>query len=197
LAKQVRLKQQRTSRAGSGFFPEQGGAMKQQQAPACHGRLTASQEDSLEAIYHISAEKTAARAKDIACRLAVRASSVTGALRILGRLGLVNYAPYDLITLTEQGCAAAEDIVRRHRALKQFFVNVLGIDPQEADEAACKMEHSVSKTIVGRLVKYSEHMEQCPRGGITWEPDSGSYCKKNCAKERCRPATFGGQQRED
>ncbi len=162
-----------------------------------HDGLTASQEDYLEAIYHISAEKMAARAKDIADYLDVRASSVTGALRALGKMGLVNYAPYDLITLTEQGSAAAEEIVRRHKALKNFFIHVLGIDPQEADEAACKMEHSVSKTIVGRLVKYSEYMEQCPRGGIAWESDFGYYCKKNCAGEMCRPAPPGGWQTED
>ena len=64
--------------------------------------LTASQEDYLEAIYHISAEKMAARAKDISIYLDVRASSVTGALRILGKLGLVNYAPYDLIRSEER-----------------------------------------------------------------------------------------------
>ena len=159
--------------------------------------LTASQEDYLEAIYHISAEKMAARAKDISDYLNVRASSVTGALRALGKIGLVNYAPYDLITLTEQGCVVAEEIVRRHKTLKNFFVKVLGIDMQEADEAACKMEHSVSKNIVGRLVKYSEYMEQCPRGGITWEEDFGCYCKNNCAGISCRPAPGGQRQTED
>ena len=120
--------------------------------------LTASQEDYLEAIYLISAEKMAARAKDIAQRLNVRASSVTGALRTLGAMGLVNYAPYDLITLTSEGKVAAEEIVKRHRALENFLVNVLGIDPKEADEAACKMEHSVPKAIVERLAKYAEYV---------------------------------------
>ncbi|MCI5132482.1 MAG: metal-dependent transcriptional regulator, partial [Candidatus Electrothrix sp. EH2] len=46
-------------------------------------KLTASQEDYLEAIYNIVDDKMAARAKDIAEYLAVRASSVTGALRTL------------------------------------------------------------------------------------------------------------------
>ena len=45
--------------------------------------LTPSQEDYLEAVYRISEEKKAARAKDIADRLNVRASSVTAALRTL------------------------------------------------------------------------------------------------------------------
>ena len=49
--------------------------------------LTPSQEDYLEAVYRISEEKKAARAKDIADRLNVRASSVTAALRTSKRAG--------------------------------------------------------------------------------------------------------------
>ena len=149
-------------------------------------KLTASQEDYLEAIYHISAEKMAARAKDISRRLDVRASSVTGALRTLGKTGLINYAPYDLITLTDEGRVVAEEIVRRHQALEHFLVNVLGVEAKEADEAACRMEHSVPKAIVNRLIKYAEYVEKCPKGGITWNSGFGYYCKHGCTEEDCR-----------
>jgi DtxR family transcriptional regulator, Mn-dependent transcriptional regulator len=147
--------------------------------------LTASQEDYLEAIYHISAKKMASRAKDISKRLDVRASSVTGALRTLGKLGLINYAPYDLITLTPDGFVVAKEIVRRHQALELFLVDVLGVDQKEADEAACKMEHSVPKEIVDRFVKYAEYVDKCPKGGITWNSGFGYYCKHGCTEEDC------------
>ncbi len=149
-------------------------------------KLTASQEDYLEAIYHISAEKMAARAKDISVYLDVRASSVTGALRTLGKLGLVNYAPYDLITLTSEGKVVAEEIVRRHKALEKFLVNVLGVEAKEADEAACRMEHAVPKAIVDRLVQYAEYIEDCPKSGITWESGFGYYCQHGCTEKDCR-----------
>ncbi len=143
-------------------------------------KLTASQEDYLEAIYNISAEKMAARAKDISDYLKVRASSVTGALRTLGKMGLVNYAPYDLITLTEEGREVAEEIVSRHKALEDFMVNVLGIDAKEADEAACLMEHSVPKLIMERLIKYAEYVDRCPTGGVRWDSGFGYYCQTGC-----------------
>jgi len=149
-------------------------------------KLTASQEDYLEAIYHISAKKMAARAKDISNRLEVRASSVTGALRTLGKMGLINYAPYDLITLTDDGRVVAEEIVHRHQALENFLVNVLGVEAKEADEAACRMEHSVPKAIVNRLIKYAEYVEKCPKGGITWNSGFGYYCKHGCTEEDCK-----------
>lgn len=69
--------------------------------------LSESLEDYLEAIYHIVSQKQAARATDISKRLNVNPSSVTGALRSLADKGLVNYAPYDIVTLTAEGSVAA------------------------------------------------------------------------------------------
>lgn len=164
---------------------------------ANQNKLTASQEDYLEAIYHISAEKMAARAKDISTYLNVRASSVTGALRSLGKLGLVNYAPYDLITLTEEGKVAAADVVHKHQALKKFLINVLGVETKEADEAACQMEHAIPKAIVERLVKYAEYVETCPKGEVTWESGFGYFCKHGCTEEDCKRCTIDFPSKTD
>ena len=147
--------------------------------------LSASQEDYLEAIYLIAQEKHAARAKDISQALNVRASSVTSALRTLSALGLVNYTPYDLVTLTPAGDGMARDIVARHQALNKFLITVLGVEPAEADRAACRLEHAVSKPILERFIKYAEYVERCPRGGITWESGFGYYCTNNCSDTDC------------
>ena len=63
--------------------------------------LSASLEDYIEAIYHIISEKEVARGKDIASRLKVSGASVTEALRALSKKGLINYAPYEVITMTD------------------------------------------------------------------------------------------------
>ncbi len=80
--------------------------------------LSASLEDYLEAIFHIIKQKQAVRAKDISRRLTVSSSSVTGALHSMAERGLINYAPYDVITLTAKGKAVAEDVIRRHEVLQ-------------------------------------------------------------------------------
>lgn len=139
--------------------------------------LSSNMEDYLEAIFHISAKKQAARAKDIAKRLKVNNSSVTGALRVLSEKGFINYAPYDLITLTAKGKVLAEDVVRRHEALKDFFIKILLINEAEAEKAACKMEHAVSKTILNRLISFVEFMEICPRGGEEWLLGFRRHCE--------------------
>lgn len=144
--------------------------------------LSASQEDYLEAIYCISEEKRAARAKDIAQYLNVNGSSVTGALRTLAQKGLVNYAPYDIITLTDNGEEVAEEVHRRHAVLKNFLTSVLKVSEEEANDAACKMEHVVSKNIVNRLVQFAEFIDTCTCNGEDW---GESFIKQCCSDEQC------------
>ncbi|AEB08224.1 metal-dependent transcriptional regulator [Desulfobacca acetoxidans] len=150
--------------------------------------LSESLEDYLEAIFHIVLEKQVARVKDIASRLKVHKSSVTAALRNLADRKLVNYAPYDVITLTPQGATLAKDVVRRHEALSDFFVKVLTIDKTLAEEAACRMEHAMPRVIVDRLILFSEFLEVCPRAGKKWIRGFQHFCddaleQQNC--ERC------------
>ena len=147
--------------------------------------LSASLEDYLEAIFQISALKQAARAKDISRRLGVSNSSVTGALRSLVERGLINYAPYDLITLTPQGRTVAAEVVRRHQALRDFFVKVLAVDADTAERGACKMEHEIPPAIVERFIQFVQFAETCPRAGAEWMQGFGYYCRTGCRPEDC------------
>ena len=147
--------------------------------------LSASLEDYLEAIYTIVLEKQAARAKDIADRLRVNRSSVTNALHELSDRLLVNYAPYDIITLTEKGRLLGADILRRHEVLSDFFVKVLALDPKLADSTACQMEHAVSKEVLERFIEFVNFVETCPRGGTKWIKGFGYYCTEGASLEDC------------
>jgi len=151
-------------------------------------RLSANMEDYLETIYHIVSEKKAARAKDIAVRMAVNSASVTGALRLLAEKGHINYAPYDVITLTPGGETLARDIVRRHEILKDFFTKVLDVDDQVAEDNACRMEHAVSPLIIDRLVRFVEFVQVCPRGGEEWISGFRQFCVKTDAVSGCENA---------
>lgn len=147
--------------------------------------LSSNMEDYLEAIFHISSEKQAARAKDIADRLKVNKSSVTGALRSLSEKGFVNYAPYDIITLTDQGKILAEDVVRRHETLKDFFIKILLLEEDEAEAASCKIEHAISDKILNRIINFVEFVEICPRGGQEWIKGFRRHCEKGDTSVRC------------
>jgi DtxR family transcriptional regulator, Mn-dependent transcriptional regulator len=147
--------------------------------------LSASLEDYLEAIYHIVNEKQVARVKDITRRLKVKASSVTGALRSLSERDLVNYMPYEIITLTPAGREYAMEVVRRHEALRAFFIKVLSIEFREADAAACEMEHCITKHILERFISFVDFVENCPRAGNKWIRGFGYYCDHDTTMDNC------------
>ncbi len=148
-------------------------------------KLSASLEDYIEAIYNIVAEKEVARGKDIAARLSVSGASVTEALRSLAKKGLINYAPYEAISLTDTGRKAAEDVVRRHNALKRFFVSVLAVDQDLAELGACRVEHAAPQEIIDRIISFSRFLEIRPRDGEKLIRDFADFCKQS------RPGSTG------
>lgn len=126
------------------------------------GQLSASLEDYLEAIFWAVAAKGAARTRDIARQLRVRASSVTGALQVLAERQYIHYAPYETITLTQAGFDEAARVARRHHILRQCFVELLGIDDATAEEGACLLEHDIPPVIVERLARFHEFVKALP-----------------------------------
>ncbi|MGQ9687355.1 MAG: metal-dependent transcriptional regulator [Desulfobaccales bacterium] len=148
--------------------------------------VTASTEDYLEAIYHLEQEHQVARVKDIASRLKLHKSTVSGALKTLAKHRLINYTPYGLITLTPEGTILAKDVVRRHEALRDFFVHILHIDGHIAEEAACQMEHGVPQVIVDRLLQLREFLEICPRSGSAWLQDFQHFCQDAVKRRQCQ-----------
>ena len=153
--------------------------------------LSASLEDYIEAIYHIIEEKLVARSKEIAAKLDVSRASVTEALRALSKKGLINYAPYEAITLTDKGKIVAEDVIFRHDALKRFFIEVLAIDADIAEEGACKVEHSAPPEIIARMIDFTEFIKVCPRGGDDLINGFAEYCTKGKQGEKCDDCISG------
>jgi len=139
-------------------------------------QLSASLEDYIEAIYHIISKNEVARGKDIAARLGVSGASVTEALQSLSKKGLINYAPYEVITITAKGRYAAEDVIRRHNALKRFFVDVLAVDNETAEKGACKIEHIAPRIIINRMVDFINYLETCHNGGHKLIREFTEFC---------------------
>ena len=146
--------------------------------------LSASLEDYIEAIYHIIEIKLVARSKEIATRLDVSRASVTEALRALSKKGLINYAPYEAITLNDRGKTVAEDVIFRHEALKRFFVEVLAIEPGIAEEGACKIEHSAPPEIIAKMISFTKFIKICPRGGEDLIDGFAEYCARGKQEEK-------------
>ena len=128
-------------------------------------QLTSALEDYLETIYELVRTNKLARVKDIAKARGVRSASVTPAMKRLSDMGLVRYEQREYIDLTPEGEEAARRILSRHQLLTRFFTQFLAMSPNQAEQDACSMEHSLSPEGMSKMVRLFEFLDNCPEGG--------------------------------
>jgi len=102
--------------------------------------------------------------KMLATRLGVGASTVSETVRRLADAGLVTHQPYGAIELTAAGERHALAVVRRHRLIETFLVEVLGYGWDEVHDEAEVLEHAVSDLFVERIAAQLGHPRRDPHG---------------------------------
>ncbi len=126
--------------------------------------LSESLEDYLETIHTLIRDRKVARVKEIAEARSVRMASVSTAMHRLSEMGLVKYNQREFIELTPEGEECARRTMARHDLLVRFFREILQVSPDQAEEDACSVEHSLSDELVDRMVRFFEYLTRCPRG---------------------------------
>ena len=106
-------------------------------------RIHKSAEDYLEMILRLTEEKGYARSVDIATGLGVSKPSVSVAMKQLREGGYILMDKDNYISLTDSGMEIAQRIYERHKVLMKILV-MIGVDPEIAQEDACKVEHDIS-----------------------------------------------------
>ena len=102
-----------------------------------------SAEDYLESMIILKEKNGYIRSVDIAEHLGVTKPSVSNAMKRLREENYIEMNRSGFITLTEKGMEIADKIYTRHKKLTDFFT-ALGVDPQVAEDDACKIEHDIS-----------------------------------------------------
>ncbi len=159
-----------------------------------NNQLSENMENYLETIRDLEKVNKVARAKDIAEKLNVKRGSVTGALKRLGEMGLINYEPYSYITLSPKGSRIARDISFRHSGLKEFLHKVLQVEEEIAEDTACKMEHAIDPVSMKKLMCFIDYVHYCPRAGQDWLNSFTDYCSsKDLDHKKCAQCIAGCQ----
>lgn len=128
---------------------------------------TQSLEDYLEAIYNSLNRRGHAKTNEIASDLGVKAPSVTEMFDKLRKKGFINYKKYEGVTLTKRGKEVAKDVSQVHENIKKFL-EILQVSPGQADEDACKVEHSLSDESIAQLNKFINFVERSPEDKVQW-----------------------------
>jgi len=102
-------------------------------------------QDYAKAIYTLETHDGTVSTTALAERLDVRPASVSGMLRKLAALGLVEHERYHGVTLTDRGRLVALEVIRHHRLLELFLVESLGMSWDEVHAEAEVLEHVLSE----------------------------------------------------
>ena len=105
--------------------------------------LHESAELYLETIYTLSQTSAFVRSVDVAEALGYSRPSVSRAVGLLKKDGLLCVDDDGFLTLTEAGREISEKIYERHTVLSAAL-EALGVDRETAAEDACKIEHVIS-----------------------------------------------------
>ncbi|HZS90693.1 MAG TPA: metal-dependent transcriptional regulator [Chloroflexota bacterium] len=122
------------------------------------------EEDYLAAIYNMQMEGEPAFGARLAAIFKVKAPTVTQTLHRLERQNLVVMDENKRLSLTQEGRAAAESVLRRHRLIERFLVDVMGMQWHEVHDEAERLEHDISPTFEAKMLEQLDNPTTCPHG---------------------------------
>src|SRR5687768_6497361 len=125
-------------------------------------------ENYLKAIFHGEAQLTGDQRLlpmgQLAGALGVAPGTATTMVKALAESGLVEYEPYVGVRLSPAGSRLAALVLRRHRLIELFLVQVLGMRWDEVHDDAEQLEHVVSERLIERIDELLGHPEVDPHG---------------------------------
>ncbi len=87
----------------------------------------------------------------VAAALGVTPGTATTMIKALAESGLAEYEPYIGVRLTTAGRKLAGMVLRRHRLVELFLVQVMGMSWDEVHDEAEQLEHAVSDQLIQRI----------------------------------------------
>jgi len=131
-------------------------------------------EDYLKSVFALATARDDVTTTGLAGHLGVAAPTVSAMLKRLEAHELVHRSEDRQIRLTEHGKRHALGVVRRHRLLELFLVEVLGVPWDEVHAEAEVLEHVVSPRLEERIDAFLGHPTHDPHGDPI-PPPSGEH----------------------
>ncbi|HHU6750364.1 TPA: metal-dependent transcriptional regulator [Staphylococcus pseudintermedius] len=128
--------------------------------------LTEEKEDYLKAILSHDGINTYVSNKTLSRFLNIKPPSVSEMVGRLEKEGYVVTKPYKGVKLSELGLSYTLDVIKRHRLIELFLIEVLNYTWEEVHVEAEVLEHRVSKLFVERLDELLKYPKTCPHGGV-------------------------------
>src|SRR5437763_3454649 len=125
-------------------------------------------ENYLKAIYQgqsaLASEDRLVPMGQVAAALGVAPGTATTMVKALAESGLAEYEPYSGVRLSAAGEKLAGLVLRRHRLVELFLVQVMGMSWAEVHDEAEQLEHVVSERLIERIDEMLGHPTHDPHG---------------------------------
>src|SRR5947207_5788590 len=131
-----------------------------------HGQSTLPRDERLVSMGHVAAA------------LGVTPGTATTMVKALAESGLAEYEPYSGVRLSAAGEKLAVLVLRRHRLVELFLVQVMGMSWAEVHEEAEQLEHVVSERLIERIDEMLGRPTHDPHGDPIPNPD-GAIANRN------------------
>lgn len=125
---------------------------------------TAKEREYLEVIYYLAARNEPVIAARLARWMSVQPPTVTHVLAQLEKKALITRDARGEIGFTPEGFTFAEAMVRRHRILERFLVDVMGMQWHLIHEEAVRLEHALSPVMEAHITSLVGASSTCPHG---------------------------------
>ena len=116
--------------------------------------LTHSAAHHLMAVHDLRSRYGYARVSDIAQYLKITKGSVSSAMKHLKERGYVCEDHNKFLELSDKGAKVVAEVEAARRAFERFLTHALGMDEDDAQIDACKVEHLVSTETHRRLTHF-------------------------------------------
>lgn len=127
-------------------------------------RITPAIEDYLKAIYTLQQQQEVVTTSLLGEQRGSKPGSVTGMIKKLAEMNLVQHTPYQGVQLTPAGERIALEVIRHHRLLELYLVEALGYSWDEVHEEAEKLEHHISEKLEARIAARLGNPDFDPHG---------------------------------
>lgn len=118
----------------------------------------------LEVIYYLSARQEPVIGARLADWMHVTAPTVTNIVKRMEDAGYIVRDGRGEISLTPHGFTLAEAMVKRHRLLERFLVDVMGLPWHAIHEEAVRLEPALSDLMEQRIAALVGESTTCPHG---------------------------------
>lgn len=125
---------------------------------------TEKMREYLEVIYYLSARNEPVIGARLAEWMNVTPPTVTNIVQRMEEQGYIQRDARGEISFTSAGFTLAEAMVKRHRILERFLVDIMGIPWHKIHEEAVRLEHSLSPLMEERIASLVGQSTTCPHG---------------------------------